>query len=145
MVGSGGGSELLRGTAAAGAAGPAWRLLETPRVMGVGAGVFLLGFFLVMSIVVCLVGSRTRKPGLVYAVSVVLYGVVAAVLLGSPKGHKPPPAPEGYDRTLIPLVLTGALVCAGAAAGAAGLLVFHVRQPVYARPLSYHRDVLRQR
>ena len=30
----------------------------------------------------------------VYTASIVMYAIVAAVLLGSPKGQKPPPAPE---------------------------------------------------
>jgi hypothetical protein len=39
---------LLSTTALGGGAlgGPARRLLESPRVLGVGAGVFILGFFL---------------------------------------------------------------------------------------------------
>jgi hypothetical protein len=43
------------------------------------------------------------------------------------------------------MVLTGVLVCAGVGIGAAGLVGCHVRQTVYARPLSYHDDVLRRR
>lgn len=39
----------------------------------------------------------------------------------------------------------GVLLCAGVAAAAAGLFAFVVRATVYARPLSYHADVLRQR
>ena len=52
---------------------------------------------------------------------------------------------QGYDRTIVPLVLMGVLVSAGAGMSAVGLLLFHVRTAVYARPLSYHKDVLRQR
>lgn len=52
---------------------------------------------------------------------------------------------QGYDRTLIPMVLMGVLVSAGVGMSAVGLLIFHVREAVYARPLSYHRDVLNKR
>lgn len=57
----------------------------------------------------------------------------------------PDPAAQGYDRTLVPLVLMGSLLCAGVGAAAAGVFAFWVRQPLYARPLCYHADVLRQR
>lgn len=74
-----------------------------------------------------------------------IFATVAAVLLGSPKGYKPPPAPAGYDRTLVPLVLVGALMAAGAGASAAGLFAFVARVPVYHRPLDYATDVLGQK
>lgn len=64
---------------------------------------------------------------------------------GAPLTPAPPPPPQGYDRTFVPLALTGALLCAGVGASAAGVFAFVVRAPVYARPLSYHADVLRQR
>lgn len=54
-------------------------------------------------------------------------------------------APQGYDRTVVPLAVTGALLGAGALAAGGGMLVFQARAAVYARPLSYHRDVLGQR
>lgn len=57
----------------------------------------------------------------------------------------PAPPAQGYDRTLVPLALMGSLLCAGVGASAAGAFAFIVRAPLYARPLSYHADVLRQR
>jgi hypothetical protein len=64
--------------------------------------------------------------------------------------RRPPPfAPlpnprrrQGYDRTVVPMALTGVLVSAGVGASAAGMLAFHAAAPVYARPLSYRADVL---
>lgn len=38
-----------------------------------------------------------------------------------------------------------ALVSAGIVAATVGLLLFHVRQTFYAKPINYHTDVLRQR
>jgi hypothetical protein len=37
-----------------------------------------------------------------------------------------------------------ALVCVGVLVSLVGLLTFHVRAPIYARPLNYHTDILRQ-
>ncbi|KAF6261383.1 hypothetical protein COO60DRAFT_1459144 [Scenedesmus sp. NREL 46B-D3] len=103
-------------------------LLQSPRVLGVGAGVFLLAFFLVVCVVLGLLGSRTTKPGLAYAASAAIYAIVALVLLASPKGYAPPPSPVGYDQTIIPLVVVMVLVSVGALGSLAGLLVFH-QQP----------------
>ncbi|WIA16443.1 hypothetical protein OEZ85_013129 [Tetradesmus obliquus] len=121
------------------------QLLQSPRVLGVGAGVFLLAFFLVVCVVLGLLGSHTTKPGLAYAGSAAIYAIVALVLLASPKGYPPPPSPVGYDQTIIPLVVVIMLVSVGALASLLALLVFHVRAAVYARPLSYHADVLNQK
>jgi hypothetical protein len=75
-----------------------------------------------------------------------MFAIVAGVLLGSPKGAPLPSAPPGgYDRGLVPLAATGALLAAGACCSAVGVFVFFVHEPVYARPLSYHADVLGQR
>lgn len=52
---------------------------------------------------------------------------------------------QGYDQTIIPLVVVIVLVSVGALASLLGMLVFHVRAAVYARPLSYHMDVLNQK
>jgi hypothetical protein len=43
------------------------------------------------------------------------------------------------------MALMGALLCVGVGLSAAGVFLFHVRAAVYARPLSYHADVLGQR
>lgn len=56
-----------------------------------------------------------------------------------------PPGTQGYDGTLIPLVVTIAAVSAAAAGGLAALLLLHARARLYAAPLSFHADVLRQR
>ena len=59
--------------------------------------------------------------------------------------HAIPCAWQGYDRTTVPMALTGVLLGVGAAASAAGMFVFQVRAATYARPLSYHKDVLGQK
>jgi hypothetical protein len=59
--------------------------------------------------------------------------------------HCPCCRSQGYDQTIIPLVVVIVLVSVGALGSLVGLLVFHVRAAVYARPLSYHLDVLNQK
>jgi hypothetical protein len=51
---------------------------------------------------------------------------------------------QGYDTTIIPLVIMIILMSVAALAGLVGLLVFHVRAAFYARPLNFHADVLHQ-
>ena len=51
---------------------------------------------------------------------------------------------QGYDQTFVPLSVMMALVCLGVLISLVGLLTFHVRAAVYARPLNYHTDILRQ-
>lgn len=74
-----------------------------------------------------------------------MFATVAVVLLASPKGEPPPPSPVGYDATAAPLGAVLALCCLGVLGGCAGMLTLHVRVPLYARPLSFHVDVLNQR
>ncbi len=54
------------------------------------------------------------------------------------------PVLQGYDTTIIPLVVLIILMSVAALASLLGLLVFHARAALYARPLSYHADVLHQ-
>ena len=51
---------------------------------------------------------------------------------------------QGYDQTIIPLVLIMAVLCIGILVGGVGMLVLYVLPPVYAKPLSYHVDILRK-
>lgn len=53
-------------------------------------------------------------------------------------------AMQGYDQTIVPLVVMIILVALGALGSLLGLMVFHARAAVYARPLNYHVDVLNQ-
>ncbi|PNH07400.1 hypothetical protein TSOC_006146 [Tetrabaena socialis] len=121
------------------------RALLATRVVGVGLGVFLVFFFLALSLVVCLVGSRTKYRWAIYMASTAMFGIIALVLIASPKGEKPVKPPEGYDLTIIPVVIITAVVCIGVLLGAVGMLVFHVLPTVYARPLSYHLDIMEHR
>ncbi|GFR51306.1 hypothetical protein Agub_g13670 [Astrephomene gubernaculifera] len=121
------------------------RELLASRAAGVGVGVFLIFFFLALSVVICIFGSWSKYRWAIYTASTALFGIVALILLASPKGSKPARPAEGYDRTIVPLVVIMALTVVGVLAGAVGLLVFHVLPPLYARPLSYHLDVMQQR
>lgn len=48
---------------------------------------------------------------------------------------------QGYDNTIIPLVVIMTVVCLGICVGGCGVLRYFVLPPVYARPLSYHLDI----
>ncbi|GLI61417.1 hypothetical protein VaNZ11_003773 [Volvox africanus] len=121
------------------------RTLMAQRVAGVGVGVFLLFFFLALSIFLCLLGSRTKIRWIIYAASTLMFGIVAVILLASPKGQKSTKPPEGYDLTIVPLIIIMAILVLGVLLGAVGMLIFAVLPATYARPLSYHMDVLEQR
>ncbi|GIL74008.1 hypothetical protein Vretimale_5060 [Volvox reticuliferus] len=121
------------------------RTLMAQRVAGVGVGIFLLFFFLALSLLLCLLGSRTKIRWIIYAASTLMFGIVAIVLLASPKGQKSTKPPEGYDQTVVPLIIIMAVLVVGVLLGAVGMLIFAVLPTTYARPLSYHMDVLAQR
>ena len=111
--------------------------------------------------------SRRR---LYYIAGAGVIGIVAAVVFGSPRGRQQPKKPpevsdhfhcaaagllqlvahkqhgttQGYDSTMVPMVVVMVLMVLGALSGLGGLLQFHVSTPVYAKKVSYHADVLRQ-
>lgn len=51
---------------------------------------------------------------------------------------------QGYDQTVVPLVIIAIVLGLGFLAGLVGMLVFHVVPPLYARPLNYQVDVERK-
>jgi multisubunit Na+/H+ antiporter MnhG subunit len=51
---------------------------------------------------------------------------------------------QGYDTTIVPLAVTIVATSAAAVCSLVAVLVFHARAAFYARPLSYHADVLHQ-
>lgn len=53
--------------------------------------------------------------------------------------------PQGYDRTIVGMVVIMAALCLGVLGAVVGLLVFHVLPPNYNRPLSYHLDIMQRR
>ncbi|EFJ49693.1 hypothetical protein VOLCADRAFT_89670 [Volvox carteri f. nagariensis] len=115
------------------------------RVAGVGVGVFLLFFFLALSVLICLLGSRSKLRWIVFTASAAMFGIVALVLLASPKGPKRTKPPEGYDQTIVPLVVVMVILAIGVLMSAVGMLIFALLPTVYARPLSHHLDVLKHR
>lgn len=52
--------------------------------------------------------------------------------------------PQGYDKTIVALVVIAIALGLGFLAGLVGLLVFHVLPPLYARPLNFQVDVERK-
>ncbi len=52
---------------------------------------------------------------------------------------------QGYNNTIIPMAIIMSFLCLGILLGGLFLLVVHVLPPLYARPLSYHLDVLEER
>ncbi len=63
----------------------------------------------------------------------------------NPRPHYALPCPQGYDRTIVGMVVIMAALCLGVLGAAVGLLVFHVLPPTYNRPLSYHLDIMQRR
>jgi hypothetical protein len=51
---------------------------------------------------------------------------------------------QGYDSSIIPLVIVIILMSVAALAALVGMLAFHARAAFYARPLNYHADVMHQ-
>lgn len=51
---------------------------------------------------------------------------------------------QGYDTSIIPLVVVIILMSAAALAALVGMLAFHARSAFYARPLNQHADVMHQ-
>lgn len=51
---------------------------------------------------------------------------------------------QGYDQTIIPMVIIMILIGLGIIIGGVGLIIFQAGTQFYARPLSYHLDVERK-
>ncbi|KAK9830027.1 hypothetical protein WJX72_009284 [[Myrmecia] bisecta] len=115
------------------------------RVLGVGVGLFVILFFLVVCLVICAVGSKTTKPAIAYAGSTGLFVFVVVVLFASPRGPDKRPNNGDYDQTIIPMIIILLLMIIGAVAAGLGMIVHHLKTPVYAKRLNYYTDVLRQR
>ena len=95
-------------------------------------------------------GPRARPPPrprrLGYGVSMVVFGIVALVLLGSPRESEGDLDPDRErDKTFIPRMLLLIALCAGVLAALGMLFVKHVVRKNYARPLSFRKDVMQQK
>lgn len=112
------------------------RLLESRRVLGVGVGVFVIGFFLTFSVILCLLGSRTRRPGVVYSVSSFILGLVVLILVASPKSSQEQAKdPRGYDQTVIPYIILSAFMGAAVVGSLVAFLKFKLQATLYGKPL----------
>ncbi|MEW5297505.1 MAG: hypothetical protein WDW36_000711 [Sanguina aurantia] len=112
---------------------------------GVGIGVFMIFFFLALSLLFCALGSRTNSPWITYFLSTSMWLIVVIVVLASPKAAQPVKPATGYDKTIFPLVFIMVLLILGIVGGALGMVAMHCGERRYARPLSYHLDVLREK
>jgi len=118
------------------------QLLSSNMVAGVGVGVFVILFFMAFCIILCLLGSRTKNPWLWCTMSAIIFGIIFAVLAASPKGAAPIKPATGYDQTIVPMSIIMSFLTFGIVLGALGMCCFQGSSQVYARPLSYHEDVL---
>ncbi|KAG2483481.1 hypothetical protein HYH03_017663 [Edaphochlamys debaryana] len=121
------------------------RQLLSDRVAGVGTAVFVFFFFLALCLTICLIGAFTKQRWVVYVISTAVFGIVCLVLFASPKGPKKPKPETGYDQTIVALVFIMVILCLGIVAAAVFMLILHVLPTVYARPLSYHLDIIQMR
>jgi len=115
------------------------------KVLGVGGGVFAIGFFLVLCILICFAGTKTRFGSHVCLGSSALFFSVFLILLASPRGTNQLGNTETSDKdyTVLERVFMIITMCSGVLLALVGILVFHAEPPKYARPIDYRLDVLR--
>ncbi|GMH40201.1 hypothetical protein BSKO_08105 [Bryopsis sp. KO-2023] len=121
------------------------QLLQYEDTLGLGTGIFVLGIVLLVSVVLCCCGSNAKKPGVVYVASTALFVAVFVILLAAPKGEKEESPAQGYDDTVVPLGIILSVMVLGAILSLAGMFIFYCQPTTYARPLSYHTDILMNR
>lgn len=112
------------------------------KVGNVGAGVFVLLLFLGFCLFLCLIGLRCKRPSYMYVLSFLIYLIVFTVVVFSPRGTPPQRPPEGWDLTIIPMVIICVSMGIAAVLAFLGLWCCHWGHRYYARPISYHVDVV---
>jgi len=116
-------------------------LLASHRVAGVGVGIFVFFLFLAFCVVLCIVGSRTRFPWVIFSVSTAILVIVVLALFASPRGEAPEPPETGYDETIGGLITVMVLLCVGILLAGIGMVGLVATEQHFARPLSYHLDI----
>ncbi|CAM9768184.1 unnamed protein product [Lampetra fluviatilis] len=108
--------------------------MDSPRVLGIGVGLFVLVFLWVLSLLLCVLMSRASRPLRFVSVGVfLLVVIITLVLVFFPK--QTPSVPVITDDFFIGryVLLTFSLLALLVAIALA--IVFHVLEPVYGQPL----------
>jgi len=114
------------------------------KVLGVGSGVFVLAFLLVLCLVTCFFGSKTRFGSYTFLGSTGTFLLVLLILLVAPReGEDEDSFTDEKDHTVIERGVMLVTMIIGIVLAIVGLLLFHVEPPKYARPIDYRLDVLR--
>ncbi|KAF5838695.1 hypothetical protein DUNSADRAFT_2391 [Dunaliella salina] len=116
-------------------------LLSSYRVAGVGVGIFVFFLFLAFCVLLCVVGSRTRFPWVIFSVSTAILVIVVLALFASPRGEAPEPPETGYDQTIGGLITVMVLLCVGILLAGLGMVGLVATEQHFAWPLSYHMDI----
>uniref|UniRef100_A0A7S1SSW3 Transmembrane protein 218 n=1 Tax=Tetraselmis chuii TaxID=63592 RepID=A0A7S1SSW3_9CHLO len=119
---------------------------SAPRVVGVGPGVFVLIFFSIVLGTACIIFSKTKYKGAVYASSIVTYTVLLLVLFVTPRGERTyDNNVDVYDWSLLWMSLLGIAMILGVLMSFVGFMLFVASPPMNARKLNEYRDILRIR
>ncbi|CAM9800571.1 unnamed protein product [Choristocarpus tenellus] len=118
------------------------------RVMGLGIGVFLIFFFSIISILICLVGATTPRPGVFSCGGTAVIGVVLLVLLTAERESRyvedKSDQLQEYDQSHYPRVIIFAIMVLAVIAGLAGICVAHIGIRIHASPLLHNQKGPRQ-
>ncbi|XP_078464330.1 transmembrane protein 218 [Lampetra fluviatilis] len=113
--------------------------MDSPRVLGIGVGLFVLVFLWVLSLLLCVLMSRASRPLRFVSVGVfLLVVIITLVLVFFPK--QTPSVPVVKELVITDdffigryVLLTFSLLALLVAIALA--IVFHVLEPVYGQPL----------
>ncbi|CAN0000090.1 unnamed protein product [Discosporangium mesarthrocarpum] len=112
---------------------------EETRVMGLGVGVFLIFFFSLVSVLICLIGATTPRPGAFICGGISLVSLVTLVLLTAQRESRfvedKSDQLQEYDETFYPRVIILTIIALAALVGLGGLCVSHIAVPIHATPL----------
>mmetsp|Transcript_19556 Transcript_19556/g.37419 ORF Transcript_19556/g.37419 Transcript_19556/m.37419 type:complete len:122 (+) Transcript_19556:115-480(+) len=118
-------------------------------VLGVGEGVFVLGFFLALCLVICFLGTKTRYGSYIFLGSAVAFLLIFVILVASPRSSGDEEVNDSTEinaknSTVIERGVMMFIMAIGVVLAVVGLLIHHVEPPKYARPIDYRMDILRQ-
>ncbi|CAM9652183.1 unnamed protein product [Sphacelaria rigidula] len=118
------------------------------RVMGLGIGVFLVFFFSLVSIVVCLVGATTPRPGEFACGGAGILGFVLLILVIAERESKYVEDTSNqiheYDQTFYPRLALIFIMIVAALVGLASVCITHIGKPLRATPIYDQRVEVRR-
>ncbi|GAQ80612.1 hypothetical protein KFL_000580060 [Klebsormidium nitens] len=113
-----------------------------------GVGVLVIAAFVVLAFAMWFIGERLEMGGQGCAAGLLLLVVVVIILAVAPKKssrHTNSDEIKGHDETIVQRAFLMIAMVLGVLGSLLGLIVHHVQQPKYSRPLSMRQDILRQR